>query len=318
MHPLLPDPPCRPPPPPSCPHLPSPPHSLPPPPPRCSYELPWEDESFEYPASLAPPLQILVDASNGASDYGNKFGEPLVCGYTRTFGQRMPGGERREWIKPIMFRQGAGAGRGWAGHSRAARASKQGSRSQRTQMLRWRAWMHRFLLGAKIKREYRPCLTLPSLALPCPATCSGGLGQIDHSHLHKNDPALGMLVVKIGGPAYRIGMGGGAASSVPSGSNSADLDFNAVQVWFSFFVLGVRGDWWRRGLRRGGAEQQEGTMAVEAAAPPACLPPPQVKSTRAARPGLPPALPAARRRRGVPEAVARGAGVCGAGGGKPH
>jgi phosphoribosylformylglycinamidine synthase len=40
---------------------------------------------------------------------------------------------------------------------------------------------------------------------------------------------LGMLVVKIGGPAYRIGMGGGAASSVPSGSNAAELDFNAVQ-----------------------------------------------------------------------------------------
>ncbi len=39
-----------------------------------------------------------------------------------------------------------------------------------------------------------------------------------------------MLVVKIGGPAYRIGMGGGAASSVPSGSNKAELDFNAVQV----------------------------------------------------------------------------------------
>jgi phosphoribosylformylglycinamidine synthase len=59
---------------------------------------------------------------------------------------------------------------------------------------------------------------------------SGGLGQIDHSHLYKNDVEIGMLVVKIGGPAYRIGMGGGAASSVPSGSNSADLDFNAVQV----------------------------------------------------------------------------------------
>lgn len=40
-----------------------------------------------------------------------------------------------------------------------------------------------------------------------------------------------MLVVKIGGPAYRIGMGGGAASSVPSGSRGkAELDFNAVQV----------------------------------------------------------------------------------------
>ncbi len=48
--------------------------------------------------------QILIDASNGASDYGNKFGEPLVAGYTRTFGLRMPSGDRREWVKPIMFR----------------------------------------------------------------------------------------------------------------------------------------------------------------------------------------------------------------------
>ena len=38
-----------------------------------------------------------------------------------------------------------------------------------------------------------------------------------------------MLIVKIGGPAYRIGMGGGAASSLASGSNKAELDFNAVQ-----------------------------------------------------------------------------------------
>ena len=58
---------------------------------------------------------------------------------------------------------------------------------------------------------------------------SAGIGQINHSHLEKSDPEVGMLVVKIGGPAYRIGMGGGAASSLPSGSNKADLDFNAVQ-----------------------------------------------------------------------------------------
>ena len=40
-----------------------------------------------------------------------------------------------------------------------------------------------------------------------------------------------MLVVKIGGPAYRIGMGGGAASSKAGGEDeaNADLDFNAVQ-----------------------------------------------------------------------------------------
>ena len=48
--------------------------------------------------------QILIDASNGASDYGNKFGEPLLAGYTRSFGLRLINGERREWIKPIMFR----------------------------------------------------------------------------------------------------------------------------------------------------------------------------------------------------------------------
>ncbi len=38
-----------------------------------------------------------------------------------------------------------------------------------------------------------------------------------------------MLVVKVGGPAYRIGMGGGAASSMIQGENVAELDFNAVQ-----------------------------------------------------------------------------------------
>lgn len=64
----------------------------------------WEDPSAVYPANLASPLQILIDASNGASDYGNKFGEPLIAGYMRTFGMRVPDGYRREWIKPIMFR----------------------------------------------------------------------------------------------------------------------------------------------------------------------------------------------------------------------
>lgn len=63
--------------------------------------------------------------------------------------------------------------------------------------------------------------------------CSGGIGQIDHRHLEKNPPEVGMLIIKIGGPAYRIGMGGGAASSVPSGGSSrAELDFNAVQVCY--------------------------------------------------------------------------------------
>ena len=126
-------------------------------------EQPHENMDFKYPSNLAEPLQILIDASNGASDYGNKFGEPLIAGYCRSFGSRLKNGERREWIKPIMF--------------------------------------------------------------------SGGFGQIDHTNLEKMEGDIGMLVVKIGGPAYRIGMGGGAASSKAGGEDeaNADLDFNAVQ-----------------------------------------------------------------------------------------
>jgi len=58
---------------------------------------------------------------------------------------------------------------------------------------------------------------------------SAGVGQIDHTHIAKEEPAVGMLVVKIGAPAYRIGMDGGAASSMVSRQNYAELDFNAVQ-----------------------------------------------------------------------------------------
>ncbi len=125
------------------------------------YTLPWEDDSYAYPNNLAAPLQIEVEASNGASDYGNKFGEPVIQGFTRSFGLRLPDGQRREWIKPIMF--------------------------------------------------------------------SGGVGQMDSSNTKKTRARKGMLVVKVGGPAYRIGMGGGAASSMIQGENIAELDFNAVQ-----------------------------------------------------------------------------------------
>jgi len=125
------------------------------------YSLPWEDADYSYPNNFASPLAIEIEASNGASDYGNKFGEPVIQGFTRSFGLRLPDGERREWIKPIMF--------------------------------------------------------------------SAGIGQIDARHTSKSDPEKGMLVVKVGGPAYRIGMGGGAASSMIQGENIAELDFNAVQ-----------------------------------------------------------------------------------------
>ncbi|XP_062412809.1 phosphoribosylformylglycinamidine synthase [Sardina pilchardus] len=126
------------------------------------FALPWEEEGWEYPSSFAPPLQVAVEASNGASDYGNKFGEPVLAGFARSFGMRLANGERREWIKPIMF--------------------------------------------------------------------SGGLGSIEDQHVKKEAAEPGMEVVKIGGPVYRIGVGGGAASSVQvQGDNSSARDLDAVQ-----------------------------------------------------------------------------------------
>jgi phosphoribosylformylglycinamidine synthase len=72
------------------------------------YCLPWEDPDFVYPSSLASPLTIEIRASDGASDYGNKIGESVIQGFTRSFGQRLPSGERWGWIKPIMFTGGIG------------------------------------------------------------------------------------------------------------------------------------------------------------------------------------------------------------------
>lgn len=125
------------------------------------YLIPGEDNKFSYPSNLASPLTILIEESNGASDYGNKFGEPVIQGFVRTFGLMLPNNERREWVKPIMF--------------------------------------------------------------------TGGVGQIDKQHIEKENPKKGMKIVQVGGPAYRIGVGGGAASSMVSGESKEDLDFNAVQ-----------------------------------------------------------------------------------------
>jgi len=72
------------------------------------YDLPWEDKKSMYLSSLASPLTIEIRASDGASDYGNKFGEPVILGFTRSFDQRLQNGERWAWIKPIMFTGGIG------------------------------------------------------------------------------------------------------------------------------------------------------------------------------------------------------------------
>lgn len=69
----------------------------------------WENPREAFPETVANPLAIEIGASDGASDYGNKFGEPVIAGFTRSFDMRLPDGERRAWIKPIMFSGGIGA-----------------------------------------------------------------------------------------------------------------------------------------------------------------------------------------------------------------
>ena len=62
-----------------------------------------------------------------------------------------------------------------------------------------------------------------------PIMLAGGVGTISDQHTNKQGLPVGALIVQLGGPAMLIGLGGGAASSVSSGSNTADLDFDSVQ-----------------------------------------------------------------------------------------
>ena len=62
-----------------------------------------------------------------------------------------------------------------------------------------------------------------------PIMIAGGLGNVRRAHVDKADVPVGAQLVVLGGPAMLIGLGGGAASSVGSGSSSADLDFASVQ-----------------------------------------------------------------------------------------
>ncbi|MDP3615847.1 MAG: phosphoribosylformylglycinamidine synthase, partial [Rubrivivax sp.] len=62
-----------------------------------------------------------------------------------------------------------------------------------------------------------------------PIMIAGGLGSISASQVKKLPFGAGTLLVQLGGPGMRIGMGGGAASSMAAGSNTAALDFDSVQ-----------------------------------------------------------------------------------------
>jgi phosphoribosylformylglycinamidine synthase len=78
-------------------------------------------------------------------------------------------------------------------------------------------------------REYEQAVAGVLRGYHKPIMIAGGLGVIDSTQTHKVDFPAGSLLIQLGGPGMKIGMGGSAASSMASGTNAAALDFDSVQ-----------------------------------------------------------------------------------------
>ena len=127
--------------------------------PRTEPERSWEQGMAPRPWLYQTPEEILVKASNGASDFGNKFGQPLINGSLLTFEHQE--GQNLGYDKVIML--------------------------------------------------------------------AGGIGFAKKQDAEKLAPEPGDVIVVLGGDNYRIGMGGGAVSSVDTGQYSNAIELNAVQ-----------------------------------------------------------------------------------------
>lgn len=128
--------------------------------PRMSPEHRWELMMNPRVWLYQTPCDILIKASNGASDFGNKFGQPLICGSLLTF-EHDENGRMYAYDKVIML--------------------------------------------------------------------AGGVGYAAYKDAIKGVPEPGQKVVVMGGDNYRIGMGGGAVSSVETGQYANAIELNAVQ-----------------------------------------------------------------------------------------
>ncbi len=128
--------------------------------PRLSPEHRWELMMDPRAWLYQTPSDILIKASNGASDFGNKFGQPLICGSLLTFEHE----------------------------------------------------------------EDKRCYAYDKVIM-----LAGGVGFAAKRDAIKGEPDPGQKVVVMGGDNYRIGMGGGAVSSVETGQYDNSIELNAVQ-----------------------------------------------------------------------------------------
>jgi len=127
------------------------------------FEQPWEGD-YGKPERITSALGIMLDGPIGGAAFNNEFGRPNICGYFRTYEERVAGPE-----------------------------------------------------GEEVKGYHKPIMI------------AGGLGNIKAKHVEKGEIPVGAKLIALGGPAMLIGLGGGAASSMDSGSSHADLDFASVQ-----------------------------------------------------------------------------------------
>ncbi|MEO5979857.1 MAG: phosphoribosylformylglycinamidine synthase [Chryseolinea sp.] len=128
--------------------------------PRLDGKRPWEKKFPARKWLYQSPEEILIKASDGASDFGNKFGQPLICGSVLTF-EHFEGTKTYGFDKVIMLAGGIGFG------------------------------------NAKDSQK---------------------------EHLEPGDK-----IILLGGDNYRIGMGGGAVSSVATGEYGNAIELNAIQ-----------------------------------------------------------------------------------------
>jgi phosphoribosylformylglycinamidine synthase len=128
--------------------------------PRTEQGREWEQDMPERKWLYQTPEEILIKASNGASDFGNKFGQPIICGSLLTF-EHQENGKKFAYDKVIMM--------------------------------------------------------------------AGGVGFAKKKDCLKGEAQPGEKVVVSGGDNYRIGMGGGAVSSVNTGLYNNAIELNAVQ-----------------------------------------------------------------------------------------
>lgn len=128
--------------------------------PRLEEDREWEKNMEPREWLYQTPEDILIKASNGASDFGNKFGQPLICGSLYTF-EHAENGKKFGFDKVIML--------------------------------------------------------------------AGGIGYGKKADSIKEEPITGDKIVLLGGDNYRIGMGGGAVSSVATGEYDNTIELNAIQ-----------------------------------------------------------------------------------------